>query len=109
MKPQEAIQILEVAKAECEWNAPLEYQAAFDAAFEALEKQIPKEPTEGFVFREEFRNMIAKTDKDMASITGSCCPTCGIHIGESESILKKKNYMPYCKWCGQALKQPEGE
>ena len=43
MKPEEAIKILEVAEAECEWNAPLEYQAAFDAAIEALEKQIPKE------------------------------------------------------------------
>ena len=42
MKPEEAIKIIEVAKAECEWNAPLEYQGAFDAAIDALEKQIPK-------------------------------------------------------------------
>ena len=42
MKPEEAIKIIEVAKAECEWNAPLEYQGAFDAAIDALEKQIQK-------------------------------------------------------------------
>ena len=42
MKPEEAIKIIEVAKAECEWNAPLEYQEAFEAAIDALEKQIPK-------------------------------------------------------------------
>ena len=42
MKPEEAIKIIEIAKAECEWNAPLEYQGAFDAAIDALEKQIPK-------------------------------------------------------------------
>ena len=42
MTPQEAIKIIEVAKAECEWNAPLEYQGALAAAIEALEKQIPK-------------------------------------------------------------------
>ena len=41
MEPEEAIKILEVAKAECEWDAPLEYQAAFELAISALEKQIP--------------------------------------------------------------------
>lgn len=42
MTNEEAVKILEVAKAECEWNAPLEYQEAFDIAISALEKQIPK-------------------------------------------------------------------
>ena len=32
MTNQEAIKILEVAQAECEWTAPLEYQDAFDTA-----------------------------------------------------------------------------
>ena len=32
MTNEEAIKILEVAKAECEWNAPLDYQDAFDTA-----------------------------------------------------------------------------
>lgn len=86
MKPEEALKILK-----SRYLAATEKERQADAlAIEALEKQIPKEPTEGFVFREEFRNMIAKRDKDMASRTGSCCPTCGIHIGESEAILKRK-------------------
>ena len=42
MTTEEAIKILEAAKAETEWTAPLEYQEAFDMAIEALEKQIPE-------------------------------------------------------------------
>lgn len=41
MTNEEAIKILEVARSECEWNAPLEYHGAFDVAIEAMEKQIP--------------------------------------------------------------------
>lgn len=36
MTIEEAIKIIEVAKAECEWNAPLEYQEAFEIAIKAL-------------------------------------------------------------------------
>jgi len=39
MTNEEAIRVINVAKAECEWNAPLEYQEAFDAAIEALMEQ----------------------------------------------------------------------
>ena len=51
MTNEEAIKILEVTKAECEWNAPLDYQEAFDMAIEALKAQpkhnqnsMPKQP-----------------------------------------------------------------
>ena len=44
MTPKEAIKILEIAKAEAEWNYPLDYAIAIDTAIEALEKQIPKKP-----------------------------------------------------------------
>lgn len=44
MTPKEAIKILEIAKAEVEWNYPLDYAIAIDTAIEALEKQIPKKP-----------------------------------------------------------------
>ena len=37
MTAEEAIKILEVAKAEVEWTAPLEYQEAIDMAIEALQ------------------------------------------------------------------------
>lgn len=82
---------------------------AVEIAIEALEKQVPKMPVEGYIFREGFRSLIAKKNPDMANKKGSCCPNCGEHVGESELTLQKKNYMPFCKWCGQALKQPEGE
>lgn len=36
MKNEEAIKILQVAKAEIEWSAPLDYQEAIDMAIEAL-------------------------------------------------------------------------
>ena len=39
MTTEEAIRILQVVKAEIEWNAPLDYQEAIDMAIEALEKQ----------------------------------------------------------------------
>lgn len=42
MKIEEAIKILQVAKAEIEWSAPLDYQDAIDMAIEALEKQMTK-------------------------------------------------------------------
>ena len=45
MKPEEAIKIIEVARAECEWNAPLEYQEAFKMAIESLKAQ-PETSTE---------------------------------------------------------------
>jgi hypothetical protein len=76
MKPDEAIKILEVAKAECEWNAPLEYQEAFDAAIEALEKQIPKKSC------------------STSSLFRYNCPSCGNHFP-----LNGK----YCDKCGQAI------
>lgn len=44
MTPKEAIKIFEIAKAEVEWNYPLDYAIAIDTAIEALEKQIPKKP-----------------------------------------------------------------
>ena len=36
MTLEEAISTIETAKGECEWNAPLDYQIAFDMAIEAL-------------------------------------------------------------------------
>lgn len=38
MTNQEAIKIIEVARAEVEWEYPMNYAAAFDKAIEALHK-----------------------------------------------------------------------
>ena len=82
---------------------------AYELAKEALSKQIPKKPVEGYVFSDGWREHIRKHAPEIADKTGSCCPTCGKHIGNSEQTLKKKNYFPYCHWCGQALLEPEDE
>ena len=39
MTTEEAIKIIEVARAECEWNAPFDYQEAFEMAIKALKAQ----------------------------------------------------------------------
>lgn len=44
MEPKEAIDTLKALSAAVEWDFPLDYAAAIDAAIEALEKQIPKKP-----------------------------------------------------------------
>ena len=112
MKPEEAIKILEVAEAECEWNAPLEYQAAFDAAIEALEKQIPKKPVMGYAFGEKIREVMKRTDPERAESKTECCPVCGRTLGVSQFVKTQTGLRvgdPHCKRCGQAIDWTEGE
>ena len=44
MNLKEVIKTLEIAKAEVEWNYPMDYAVAIDEAIKAVEKQIPKKP-----------------------------------------------------------------
>ena len=44
MTPKEVIKTLEIAKAEVEWDYPLDYAIAIDMAITTLEKQIPRKP-----------------------------------------------------------------
>lgn len=83
MEPEEAIRIIEVAKAECEWNAPLDYQTAFDAAISALAKQIPEKPNG------EHRTRMK-------------CPSCNHRIpsGLGSSSRRRDNW---CNYCGQRI------
>ena len=97
MTAKEAIKTIEAAKAEVEWNYPLDYAAAFELAIEALEKQIP-------------RKAIPLTVKtDCASIGRTIwrkgttvyeCPKCGTFI----SLM-----YDFCFKCGQALDWSETE
>jgi len=80
MTAKEAIRILETAKAEIEWSAPLEYQEAFDRAIEALEKQIPM-PT-----------------KEELDISGRRIRVCG-YCGDVPRNGK------FCKLCGQRIER----
>lgn len=51
MTNEQAIEIIKVAKAEVEWEYPMNYQVAFDKAIEVLELMTPKEPV--FVYEDE--------------------------------------------------------
>lgn len=93
MTINEAINIISAAQGECEWNAPLDYQNAFDIALEAMQKQVPKkayynQPTKVKAFDGESQ-MVAIFD---------CvpCPVCGKWI---VSNIRHK----FCQYCGQAL------
>lgn len=73
----EAIKTLELAKAEVEWNYPMDYAVAIDEAIEAVDKQIPKKPE----LKGEYY----------------VCPVCGVYQETSEGNP------PYCINCGQRI------
>ena len=79
MTAKEAIQTIEAAKAEVEWNYPLNYATAFEVAIEVLEKQIPKKPKE--------------------NLDGNLACQCGFVIQNG----KNRKCIYYCTYCGQAL------
>lgn len=81
MTPKEAIKILEAAKAEVEWNYPLDYAIAIATAIEALEKQIPKKPI----------SLGEDIDRDVGQ-----CPNC-------KEIIDTYEDYKYCSECGQAI------
>ena len=81
MTPKEAIKILEIAKAEVEWNYPLDYAIAIDTAISALEKQIPKKPI--------------KSDREVRYCEVWKCPKCGFEWSG--------RVVDYCYKCGQAI------
>ncbi|MFW5670521.1 MAG: hypothetical protein ACOCM4_15070 [Acetivibrio ethanolgignens] len=86
MTNQEAIKTLKIAKAEVEWNYPMDYAVAIETAIEALEKQIPKKPVKkSFIIPYEGINV---------------CPSCKEPLGG-------KKY--YCCECGQKLDWSEGK
>lgn len=88
MTPKEAIQIIEQAKAEIEWNYPMDYEVAFDLAVKALKRQISKRPKS-------------------YNITEDCfdyqCPECHMAYGRSTWRVN------FCPRCGQAFVWGDGE
>ena len=77
MNLKEVIKTLELAKAEVEWDYPMDYAVAIDEAIKAIDKQIPKKPEiEGEYY---------------------ICPVCGVYQETSEGNP------PYCINCGQAI------
>lgn len=84
MTPKEAIEAIQLAQAEVEWEYPMDYHIAFSEAIKALEKQIPAKPT-------ILNNVMLK-------YRAARCPNC-------ETILADKS--SYCRMCGQSLKWEE--
>lgn len=77
MNLKEVIKTLELAKAEVEWDYPMDYAVAIDEAIEAVDKQIPKK----------------------AELEGEyyVCSVCGVYQETSEGNP------PYCINCGQRI------
>lgn len=92
MTAKEALQTIETAKAEVEWNYPLDYAAAFEAAIKALEKQIPKGAIS--IYKGDYK-----------------CPTCENYIDITNDDLYVFGVEPpkHCNECGQALDWEEKE
>lgn len=90
---EQAIKTIQIAKAEVEWNYPMEYQEALDIAIDCIEKQIPKKPV--------------KTD------LWEMCPTCYEKFGFDFDILVGmrglKTGLCYCLNCGQRIADSEVE
>ena len=89
MTNKEAIETINIAMAEVEWNYPMDYAVAFEMAIDALEKQVPKQPKE---YEDKYYG----------------CPSCGnvtmMKWERYPDILMNKIYgLPYCLGCGQAL------
>ena len=83
MTNKEAIETINIAMAEVEWDYPMDYAVAFEAAVDALEKQIPKKP---------IKTKIATLNKSPEAISWEstyCCPRC------------KSNLAPQYKYCPQ--------
>lgn len=93
MTPNEVIKTLEVAKAEVEWNYPMDYTVAMDEAIKAVEKQIPKKPT-----HTGKRNIYGGVYRK--------CNVCGDEMLISPSAISYENY---CRFCGNRLTDWEVE
>ena len=102
MTNEEAIKILEVTKAECEWNAPLDYQEAFDMAIEALKEQskhnqnvMQKQPdldTLGIKTGETCEDVISRRDAiDAVEFGTTYAKVLNKETGEVMELFKKSN------------------
>lgn len=85
---KEIIDTLKIAKAEIEWNYPLNYQIIFDKAIKIIEKRLPKAVSKSYDDRHDY-----------------LCPACRMMIGErmewnGEEI---QAIPPFCKFCGQRV------
>ena len=84
MTNKEAIETINIAMAEVEWNYPMDYAVAFEMAIDALEKQMPKKP---------IKTKIATLNKSPEAISWEsihCCPRC------KSNLVSQYKYCPQC-------------
>ena len=94
MTSKEAIETINIAMAEVEWDYPMDYTVAFEMAIDAIEKQIPKKP---------IKTKIATLNKSPEAISWEsihCCPRC-----ESNLAPQYK----YCPQCGLKIEWEDEE
>ena len=95
MTAEEAIKIIEIAIAEVEWEYPMNYAVAFEAAIKALklksqldEMDLTIEDVKAMYEKRKPKIVIFMSDK--SKVCGNC----------NQRVLK---HQPYCEYCGQAL------
>lgn len=84
MTNEDAIETINIAMAEVEWEYPMDYTVAFEMAIDALERQVPKKPT---------KTKIATLNKSPEAIsweTIHCCPRC------ESNLAPQYKYCPQC-------------
>ena len=84
MTNKEAIETINIAMAEVEWDYPMDYTVAFEMAIDALEKQVQKKPT---------KTKIATLNKSPEAISWEqihCCPRC------KSNLVSQYKYCPQC-------------
>lgn len=84
MTNEDAIKTINIAIAEVEWDYPMDYTVAFEAAVDALEKHIPKKP---------IKTKIATLNKSPEAISWEsihCCPRC------ESNLASQYKYCPQC-------------
>ena len=85
MTNKEAIETINIAMAEVEWDYPMDYTVAFEMAIDALEKQMPKKPIKW--------TKIATLNKSPEAISWEsihCCPRC------KSNLASQYKYCPQC-------------
>lgn len=95
MTAEEAIEIIEIAIAEVEWEYPMNYAVAFEAAIKALELKsqldemdLTIEDVKAMNEKHKPKKVIFMSDK--SKVCGRC----------KQRVLR---HQPYCEDCGQAL------
>lgn len=107
MTPKEAIKTLEIAKAEVEWNYPLDYAIAIDTAIEALEKQVAKK-LKIYTDTRNYMDMYGNVT-DIYEVDIYECPNCGAYITERFKDDTCELVPNYCNNCGQKFDWSEEE